>query len=137
MMERRMFLQLSGGVSATLLGQTAVAQTRRTGIILIGASWCSVCKKAAPMLARYAETYNVPVLVASVDLRPIVPFPAFVDPRGHPLAQGVARFPTTLVFSAGDAHNPNGIIGSFEGYGSHQSYIARLDALVRESEGLG
>lgn len=134
-MDRRMFLQLAGGSIATLLGSEALAQTTRTGIILIGASWCSVCKKAAPMLARYAELRGLPVLVASADLRPIAPFPGFVDPRGHPLARGVERFPTTLVYSAGDTHNPNGIVGVFEGYGSPQSYIARLDALVRQSEG--
>jgi thiol-disulfide isomerase/thioredoxin len=113
-----------------------IAQTQRTGIILIGASWCSVCKKAAPMLARYAELRGLPVLVASADLRPIAPFPGFVDPRGHPLAQGVERFPTTLVYSAGDTANSSGVIGAFEGYGSPQNFITQLDALVRQSEGL-
>ena len=135
-MNRRMFLKLSAGIAAPLLGSTAIAQTQRTGIILIGASWCSVCKKAAPMLARYAEVRGLPVLVASADLRPIAPFPGFVDPRGHPLARGVERFPTTLVYSAGDDANPSGIVGAFEGYGSPQSFISRLDALVRQSEGV-
>ena len=83
------------------------------------------------MLARYAEVRGLPVLVASADLRPIAPFPGFVDPRGHPLARGVERFPTTLVYSAGDDANPSGIVGAFEGYGSPQSFISRLDALVR------
>lgn len=134
-MDRRMFLQVASGTAVTLLGSAAVAQTTRTGVILIGASWCSVCKKAAPMLARYAEVRGLPVLVASADLRPIAPFPGFVDPRGHPLAQGVERFPTTLVYSAGDASNPSGVIGAFEGYGSPQNFIGQLDALVRQSEG--
>jgi thiol-disulfide isomerase/thioredoxin len=128
-------LKLSSGIAATLLGSTVIAQTQRTGIILIGASWCSVCKKAAPMLARYAELRGLPVLVASADLRPIAPFPGFVDPRGHPLAQGVERFPTTLVYAAGDDANPSGIVGTLEGYGSPHNFISRLDALVRQSEG--
>ena len=135
-MDRRMFLQVASGMAVTLLGSAAAAQTMRTGVILIGASWCSVCKKAAPMLAAYAEVRGLPVLVASADLRPIAPFPAFVDPRGHPLARGVERFPTTLVYSAGDEATPSGVIGAFEGYGSPQNFISRLDALVRQSEGV-
>ena len=135
-MDRRMFLQVASGTAVTLLGSAAVAQTTRTGVILIGASWCAVCKKAAPMLAGYAQLRGLPVLVASADLRPIAPFPAFVDPRGHPLARGVERFPTTLVYSAGDDANPSGVIGAFEGYGSPQNFIGQLDALVRQSEGV-
>lgn len=136
MMKRRRFLQMGGGLCATMLGAEAVAQTQRTGIILIGASWCSVCKHAAPMLAQYAETYGLPVLVASADLKPIAPFPAYVDPVGHPLARGIDRFPTTLVFSASAERNPSGIVGSFEGYGSAGAYLNRLDRLVRHSEGV-
>lgn len=135
-MNRRVLLKLAGSAAVSLMGSAVNAQTQRTGIILIGASWCSVCKKAAPMLALYAEVRGLPVLVASADLRPIAPFPAFVDPRGHPLAQGVARFPTTLVYAAGDDATPSGIVGTFEGYGSPQNFITQLDTLVRQSEGV-
>ena len=69
------------------------------GFIFVGASWCPVCKHAAPVLALFAERHQIPVLVASHDGRPIAPFRSVTDARTHPLSQNIATLPTTLVYA--------------------------------------
>src|SRR6056300_298967 len=88
--------QVLTGLSGLVLAPPLAAQVSVTGIIFAGASWCPVCKKAAPVLAAISERFGVPVLVASADERPIPPFPNLVPLAGHPLARSVAAYPTTL-----------------------------------------
>ncbi|RYG89907.1 thioredoxin [Loktanella sp. IMCC34160] len=108
------------------------APTTGVGIIMVGASWCPVCKQAAPILALFAEQRGLPVLVATEDARPIPPFPAFVPAMGHPVAATVTAYPTTFVYSG----VAGGIVGGFEGYGDPARYIGRLTALIEQAEAL-
>ena len=119
--------------ASVVFTRSAMAQsTSATGLVLVGASWCPVCKQAAPMLALFAERHAIPVIVASHDQRPIEPFAHFVDGRTHPLAAGVTAYPTTFVFSS----VADGVVGGIEGYRDPQWYFTNLLALVRAAEGL-
>ncbi len=124
---RRTFI---AGAVATLVGGPALANTNKTGFILVGASWCPVCHRAAPILQMVALQLGVPVLVASGDNRPISPFETFVDARTHDLAKGVNVYPTTLLFST----ETQGLVGMIEGYKDPKRYIAQLANAYRQIE---
>lgn len=114
---------------------SASAQTAdlgNTALILVGASWCPVCKQAAPILALLAERRGLPVLVATADARPIAPFPSFVPLAGHPIAGAIERFPTTLVFSSVS----QSLVGAFEGYRDPAHYVSRITGLLDQAEAL-
>ncbi|AVX06018.1 hypothetical protein MXMO3_03515 (plasmid) [Maritalea myrionectae] len=119
LLNRRQFLV--GGISAAMVGPTQ-AMAPKTGFILIGASWCPVCHRAAPVLAMFAQNLGAPVLVASADSRPIAPFEKFVPAQDHPIASAVNAYPTTLVFSG----NSNHIVSSIEGYRNPKFYMKKL-----------
>ena len=104
----------------------------RTGIILVGAGWCPVCKQAAPILALIAQQRDLPVLVATEDNRPIPPFPNCVPSEGNRIAAPVTAYPTTFVYSAalGD------IVGGFEGYRNQAWYAQSLLTLITRAEAL-
>ena len=104
----------------------------KVAIIFVGASWCAVCKEAAPMLALLAETRGLAVLVASADARPIAPFENFVPIGEHPIAAGVERYPTTFIFSS----VTQGIVGAFEGFRSASVYVRTISTLVDQAEAL-
>lgn len=123
-------LALAGFPYSKASAEGAEARQGNAAIILVGASWCPVCKQAAPILALFAETRGLPVLVASADARPIPPFPAFVAAEGHPVAAGVSAYPTTFVFSASD----NAVVGGFEGYRDPGHYVTQLAGLVDQVE---
>ena len=117
---------------STSQAQTGLAQSEHgVGIIFIGASWCSICKPAAAILAAMAAQSTIPVLVASQDARPIAPFPEFVDAREHALASQVVRVPHTLVFAAAQG----GIVAEIPGYRSAADYAARLHRGIRAATG--
>lgn len=129
-MNRRHFLSL---VSAgTLLPQPVLSATSGFGIIFVGASWCPVCKQAAPVLALYAQQSGLPVLVASKDGRPIAPFPEFVESSQHPIAMHYSALPTTLVFSRA-AGRP---VYAFEGYRDPRWYLLKLARGLRAAQEL-
>ena len=116
-----------------LAGRPAFSEgARATGIIFVGASWCPVCKQAAPMLNVFAQRHGIPVIVASHDGRPIEPFATFVDGRTHPIAGPVRAFPTTFVYSA----ITDDVVGGFEGYRNPQWFLGQLLDLTRQAEGL-
>ena len=125
--------QILTGLSGLVLAAPACANATSTGIIFAGASWCPVCKKAAPVLAAISERFGVPVLVASADERPIPPFPNLVPLAGHPLARSVAAYPTTLIYNA----KSDTVIGSIEGYKSPTWYLGTVTAFIRQSEEAG
>ena len=130
-MNRRELLAVFAAFS--LVAPPAQAEgARSTGVIFVGASWCPVCKQAAPMLNVFAQRHRIPVIVASHDARPIEPFPEFVDGRLHPLAAPVRAFPTTLVYSS----LIDGVVGGFEGYRNPQWFLGQLLDLTRQAEGL-
>lgn len=122
--------QILAGLPALLLAPPTKAQVNATGIIFAGASWCPVCKKAAPVLAAISERFGVPVIVASADERPIPPFPNLVPLAGHPLADVVAAYPTTFIYSS----KRDAVIGSIEGYKSPTWYLGTVTAFLRQSE---
>ncbi len=121
------------GAAASFFGTMVRADTvPSTAIIFVGASWCPVCKRAAPICKVFAERHNLHVLVASQDARPVEPFPHFVDAREHPIATGVRALPTTLVYLS----SADSVVGGFEGYRNPQWYLSTLLQLVREAEGI-
>lgn len=128
-LSRRAFV---AGLAGHLGTNPLSAQTTQTGLILIGASWCPVCKQAAPILAGFAQANGLPVLVASADERPIPPFQSLVPLSGHPLAEDVKVYPTTCIYSA----HENTLVGYVEGYRNPQWYLRSIINFVRVSEGI-
>lgn len=122
--------QVLTGLSGLMLAPPTEAQVSATGIIFAGASWCPVCKKAAPVLAALSERFDLPVIVASADERPIPPFPNLVPLAGHPLAAAVAAYPTTFIYNS----KRNAVIGSIEGYRDPTWYLGAVTAFIRQSE---
>lgn len=122
--------QILVGFSALFTANTGKARVTSTGIIFAGASWCPVCKKAAPILAAISERFEVPVVVASADERPIPPFAGVVPLFGHPIAKTVSAYPTTFIYNA----NQDAVIGSIEGYRDPTWYLAALRSFIRQSE---
>lgn len=118
------------GTLAAMFGAPAFATSDKTGFIFVGASWCPICHRAAPVLKRVSEQLEVPVLVASGDNRPISPFETFVDAREHELAKVIEKYPTTLLFSA----QTQGLVGMIEGYKDPKRYIAQLANAYRQIE---
>lgn len=119
-LNRRWFLQI--GVSAFFARHLSAQELSRAGVIFVGASWCPVCKLAAPMLASFGQQHGLEVLVASTDGRPIVPFEDFVDSKDHPIASKVISLPTTLIYSS----EARGIVYAFEGYKNPRWYLTQL-----------
>lgn len=124
---RRQFLT---GLSSLVVARPARAEVTLTGIIFAGASWCPVCKKAAPVLAALCERLEVPVIVASADERPIPPFPNLVPLVGHPLAEAVTAYPTTFIYNS----KHDAVIGRIEGYKDPTWYLGAVTAFIRQSE---
>jgi len=118
------------GTIAALATTPTLASSAKAGFILVGASWCPVCHRAAPILKMVAEQLGVPVLVASGDNRPISPFATFVDASTHELARSVKMYPTTLLFST----ETQGLVGMIEGYKEPKRYIAQLANAYRQIE---
>lgn len=124
---------LSGASALCFMSvNAAFARQPSTGIIFVAASWCPICKRAAPILNVFAQRHGLDVLVASYDARPIAPFPEFVDSRSHPIVRGISRLPTTLVYSA----TVDAVMGSVEGYRNPQWYLGTLLEMVRQAEGI-
>ncbi|WP_372574731.1 conjugal transfer protein TraF [Ruegeria jejuensis] len=128
-MKRRVFL--SAAVASLIAGTAAFAEAPKTevpgiGVILIGASWCSLCHSAAPVLAAIVDGAAIPVLVASQDGRPIAPFPDVVDASEHPVAAAVQQFPTTLIYS----HAAGRIVSEIVGYKNARQYAQRVSNAI-------
>lgn len=130
-LNRRAFL--IGGATSLTLPSLAYAQDGPddVALILVGASWCAVCKQAAPMLAVFADRFQLPVLVASADEKPIAPFERFVPAAGHAIAASVNRFPTTMIYS-GQADQ---LVYAVEGYRNATWYLGQLRAGVVQAGG--
>lgn len=122
--------QILLGLPSLALAGSAVARTPTTGIIFAGASWCPVCKQAAPILAAFAERHGLPVIVASADDRPIPPFPEIVPLNHHPMGESVSVYPTTLIYNA----THDALIGQVEGYRNPTWYLGAITSLIRQSE---
>jgi len=127
-MNRRAFL--IGSVASALITSKALAQTTKTAFIFVGASWCPVCHRAAPVLARIAIQSGTPVLVASADGRPIAPFERFVSTQDHPIANAVTAYPTTLVYSG----NSKQLVATIEGYRQPNWYTHQLVNAIAQVE---
>jgi len=100
------------------------------GVILVGASWCSVCKQAAPILALLSEQGQFPVLVASHDARPIPPFPDVVSSLENPLTSDITTFPVTLVYSAAQ----NAVAGRVDGFRNPKWYMRAVASMINQAE---
>ena len=115
--------------AATLLPLPALA-IENTGVILVGASWCSVCKQAAPILALLSEQGQVPVLVASHDSRPIPPFPDVVSSLENPLTSDITTFPVTMVYASAQ----NAVVGRVDGFRNPKWYMRAVANLINQVE---
>ncbi len=123
---RRSFIL--GGAS-TLLPMPALA-LENTGVILVGASWCSFCKQAAPLLKLLSDQGGFPVLVASYDSKPIPPFPDMVPSQSNPLTRDIVSFPVTLVYSSSE----NRVVGRVDGYRNPRWYMRSVASLINQVE---
>ena len=85
MMNRRRFLASSLLAPLAPTGLWAEASERKIGFILVGVSWCSACKTAAPILSLFCEQRYISCVYAAPDQTPISPFSTYLDARGHPL----------------------------------------------------
>jgi len=113
-------------------GARAQDDLRDVAVIFVGASWCPHCKKAAPVLAAVLQPVGVPVLVASHDARPILPFASAQDARSHPIASQIVALPTTLIYS----RVADTVVAQIEGYGGAQRYATRVAVAVRQAAAL-
>ena len=84
------------------------------------------------MLAAFSQAHGVPVLVASADGRLIPPFASMVPASGHPIAQQVQAYPTTLVFS----NKANELVSSIVGFRNPTWYLSQVRSGVILSEEL-
>lgn len=136
-MKRRAFIGaaagLIGGVPSPLLAEFYAPKRRDIGFIFIGASWCPYCHKAAPYLHRLAANDGIPVLVVSIDGRPIPPFTEFVHDPDHPLVGDSPRLPTTMLWDA----QTDAVIGKFDGFKKASRYVSNLKRLVTLSVNQG
>lgn len=135
-MDRRLFLTGSLLATLTLPGHSALAATPdhpRIALIFVGASWCPVCHAAAAVLAPMAVRSGIDVLVASQDGKPIAPWPACVDARGHRLAASVTAIPTLLFVDlvAGRA------IAELPGFSDPRQYIGSIRRILRAATETG
>ena len=130
-MKRRTFI-LSAGATLILPPfalADAPGKSPGVGIIFIGASWCPVCKDAAPVLAAMCEPAGIPVLVVSQDGRPIPPFPSITDGAAHPIASEVQALPTTLIFSQAKGDLTAQIVG----YRNARHYAQSIQVAVLDA----
>lgn len=132
-MNRRSFL--ISGTSFSLAPVFVYAQQLPdVGVIFVGASWCSWCKSAAPVLASVVQPVGIPVLVASQDGRHIPPFSEVTDAREHPIASQVKALPTTLIFS----QSLDGITAEITGYRNARHYARSVSSAISNTlEALG
>ncbi|WP_233270683.1 conjugal transfer protein TraF [Chachezhania sediminis] len=107
------------------------SELRHVGFIFVGASWCGICKRAAPVLAAMTEPAGLPVLVVSEDGRPIPPFPTAILPEGHPLAAGVHQYPTTFIY----APWADRVVDEVVGYRNARAYAERVARAVGRARG--
>ncbi|KIC21345.1 conjugal transfer protein TraF [Leisingera sp. ANG-Vp] len=124
-MNRRSFL-LSSLCATGAPALAAAQETPGVGVIFIGASWCTFCKSAAPVLAAMTQPAGIPVLVASHDARPIPPFAEVTDARTHPVAAQITEFPTTLIYSRAAGN----ITGQITGFRNARHYAQSVRAAV-------
>ena len=132
---RQVVGMLSGAGASVLMPKTVLAQSNELGlgIIIIVASWCSVCHQAAPILKVFEEQNGIPVLMASMDGRPVSPYLTAEDARLHPVASKFQTVPTTLLYSAA----ANDVVGQIQGFRSARGYITQLKQMVLSAIELG
>ena len=124
-MNRRQFLT-TGTASLVFPSMSQAQEISGVGVIFIGASWCSFCKRAAPVLAAMVQPAGIPVLVASHDARPIPPFAEVTDARQHPVASAITTFPTTLFYSQAEG----AVTSQITGYRKARHYAQSVQAAV-------
>ena len=132
-LRRREFLAslLVGSVFGPSCGLAAPPGLEDVAVIFVGASWCPHCKQAAPVLAAVLQPVGIPVLVASHDGRPILPFATVADAREHPIASEIKRLPTTLIYSRA----ADGIVAQIEGYGGARRYAGLVTSALKQASG--
>lgn len=132
-MMRRAFL--TSLPAFVLLGEQAKGAQEvppRVAAIFVGASWCPSCAQVAPLLARLPQDARVPVLVASLDNRPIAPFGEFIDARGHPIAQRITRIPTVLIYN----HALDNITHAVTEYRAPRHFVRLLATALQQAAAL-
>jgi len=127
---RRRVLIGSASLITGLAFVPAMAAESKTGVIMVGASWCPYCKAAAEQLYVATFQWGWPVLIASLDNRAIAPFDHFFPSQDHVLTRDVARLPTTLIV----APSHDRIIAAFEGFDGPLRYLGQLGTAIKAVE---
>lgn len=127
-MKRRRFLGL---LPACLFAHPVLAQATEPGVavIFVAASWCPYCAQVAPLLASLPREAGVPILVASLDNQPVLPFRDFVDGQSHPLSARAARIPVVMVFNQRHAD----VTHVIDHYRNPRQFVQLLGAALRQS----
>ena len=122
LIDRRLFLGGSLALIPALPGMAAAQPKLQIGLILVAASWCPVCKVAAPVIEKLAAHNELPILVVSKDNRPIPPFTDFVQSSGHPIADQIVAVPALLFFAPAEAQ----IVARLDGFKDTRTYIRKF-----------
>lgn len=127
-MNRRTFFL---AVPAALLSsaQAASATPAQLGIVFVAQSTCPYCAAIAPILKQLQDQTGVDVLVASMNLQPVLPFTEFEDGLRHPLTSEFRSVPQVLIFNS----KYQRITHHVSGVRTMRHFVKQLSSALRES----
>lgn len=123
---RTLITSFIGCAATASLASKSTASTNDLAFVFIGASWCSVCHRAAPVLFEIVEYLDIHVMAVSLDAKPIAPFIDIIDGTNHPLAANGKPIPRTMLWSSVD----NSILGQVDGFKSRSAYMRGVKDLL-------
>jgi len=127
-MNRRKFVAALP-VALLLSAQAASAAPASLGIVFVEQSTCPYCAAIAPVLKQLQDQTGIDVLVASMDLQPVLPFAEFEDGLRHPLTSHFQSVPQVLIFNS----KYQRITHHVGGVRTMRHFISRLSSALRES----
>ncbi|WP_108816593.1 conjugal transfer protein TraF [Loktanella sp. Alg231-35] len=127
-MNRRKFV---AALPAALLlsAQKANASPSGLGVIFVAQSTCPYCAAIAPVLKQLQDETGIDVLLASMDLQPVLPFTSFEDGLRHPLTAHFQSVPQVLIFNGKHQR----ITHHVGGVRTMRHFLSRLSSALRES----
>ena len=135
MVNRRRVLELLAGAGAvsSLPAAVSAATGPNVGLIFVGASWCHYCASVSPLLHDLQGQTGMEILVASLDRRPIAPFPDFEDATAHEAAAGITTIPHIFVYNK----SLDAVTHQIVGVRTARSFVNRLSQAMRQSSAMG
>ena len=127
-MNRRNFV---AALPAALLlsPRAANASPSRLGVILVAQSTCPYCAAVAPVLKQLQDQTGIDILVASMDLQPVLPFTDFEDGLRHPLTAHFQYVPQVLIFN----NKHQRITHHVGGVRTMRHFVTRLSPALQQS----